>query len=105
MLCGGMRKSFLTLAAVLFSSPALANTLIDNVNGIEVGPGGTVQHFRALLVDETGKVIRPIPVGEVSDLDVQHRIDEHGATMLPGLIDAHGHVIESSGGDIGLGLM
>lgn len=88
-----MRKTLLALTAAL-CSPASANTLIDNVNGIQVAPDGTIQHFRALLIDDNGRVIRPITADEESDLNVQHRIDEHGATMLPGLIDGHGHVLE-----------
>jgi predicted amidohydrolase YtcJ len=33
-------------------------------------------------------------MNELDDLDVQRRIDEHGQTLLPGFIDAHGHVME-----------
>ena len=35
-----MRKTLLALAALLTSSSALADTIIYNVNGIQVGPDG-----------------------------------------------------------------
>jgi len=89
-----MRKTIFAFAAAFLAAPAWPNTLIDNVNGIEIGPNGAIEHFRALLIGDDGKVIRPIPPNEISDLDVQERIDEHGRTLLPGFIDAHGHVME-----------
>ncbi|HEX5257914.1 MAG TPA: amidohydrolase [Sphingomicrobium sp.] len=89
-----MKKTILALAAVLLATPAWPNTLIDNVNGIQVGPNGALERFRALLIDNSGKVIRTIEANELDDLDVQRRIDEHGQTLLPGFIDAHGHVME-----------
>jgi predicted amidohydrolase YtcJ len=89
-----MKKTILALAAALLATPASPNTLIDNVNGIQVGPNGALVRFRALLIDGNGKVIRTIGPNELDDLDVQRRIDEHGRTLLPGFIDAHGHVME-----------
>jgi predicted amidohydrolase YtcJ len=89
-----MRKTIFAFAAAFLAAPAWPNTLIDNVNGIQVGPNGAIEHFRALLIDDDGRVIRPIPPNEISDLNVQERIDEHGRTLLPGFIDAHGHVME-----------
>ena len=43
-----MRTSLIALAAALFSWPAAADTLVNNVNGIQVGADGKLQHFRAL---------------------------------------------------------
>jgi predicted amidohydrolase YtcJ len=89
-----MKKSLLAAAAILLASPAWPNTLIDNVNGIAVAPDGTIQHFRALFIDDKGKVIRTIRPDELSDLNAQHVIDEHGRALMPGFIDAHGHVMD-----------
>jgi predicted amidohydrolase YtcJ len=88
-----MTRTLLALAAALLAAAAPANTLIDHVNGIQVGADGSIQHFRALLIDDQGKVIRAIATDEEGDLNFQHRIDEGGRTLLPGLIDAHGHVM------------
>src|SRR5690348_12389866 len=89
-----MTRTLLALTAALLASAAPANTLIDHVNGIQVGGDGNIQRFRALLIDDQGKVIRTIAADEEGDLNFQHRIDEGGRTLLPGLIDAHGHVME-----------
>jgi predicted amidohydrolase YtcJ len=89
-----MRKTIFAFAVAFLAAPASPNTLIDNVNGIQVGPNGAIEHFRALLIDDDGKVIRTIGANELDDLDVQRSVDEHGQTLLPGFIDAHGHVIE-----------
>ena len=86
----------LALAAALtflFSSAALADTLIANVNGIQVGADGRLQHFTGLLVGDDGKVESvispggPMPIAAVS-------VDGGGRTLLPGFIDAHGHVMD-----------
>ena len=89
-----MKKSLLAVVAALLASPAWPNTLIDNVNGIQVGSDGGIQRFRALLIDDDGKVIRTIAPNEEDRLNVQKVIDEHGRTLMPGFIDAHGHVTD-----------
>ena len=99
-----MRIVILALSALLTSTAASAETLISNVNGIQVGADGKLQHFNGLLIGDDGKVVATL--GPSDDVGVKGKIvDGGGRTLLPGLIDAHGHVIESSGGDIGLGLM
>jgi predicted amidohydrolase YtcJ len=100
-----MRTALLALTAALFSFPASADTLISNFNGIQVGPDGQLQHFGSMLIGDDGRVkqVMTNPNPRMSRFD--HMINGEGRTLLPGLIDAHGHVIESSGGDIGLGMM
>jgi hypothetical protein len=89
-----MKSPFLlALTAALLACPASADTLIDNVNGIQVDAAGHVQHFTAILVGEDGKVVRLLQAGEVRP-NAAARVDEQGRTMLPGLIDAHGHVMQ-----------
>ena len=90
-----MRTLLLALtAALLTSTAAPAETLISNVNGIQVGPDGTLQHFGALLIDDNGRVesVIKMPTPRVKRYD--QLIDGHGRTLMPGLIDAHGHVID-----------
>ena len=88
-----MRNVFLAAAAALLASPAWSNTLIDNVNGIQVGPNGKLQHFWALLIGDDGKVLRTIDKLDNIRLNGQQTVDGGGKTLLPGLIDAHGHVM------------
>jgi predicted amidohydrolase YtcJ len=88
-----MNKPLLAFAAALLASPAWPNTLVENINGIQVGTDGKLQRFQALLLGDDGKVIRALgPLDDVR-LDATQRIDGGGRTLLPGLIDAHGHVL------------
>src|SRR3954447_2000766 len=90
-----MQKSLLALVAALLASPALADTLIDNVNGIQVGADGNLQHFRALVVDGDGKVRQVLERPELVRLaGITTHVNGGGRTLLPGLIDAHGHVVD-----------
>ena len=99
-----MKKALLTLAAALLAAPAAAETLVSNINGIQVGSDGKLQQFSGLLIGDDGKV-RSVLTGPPPPIVFEHSVDGGGRTLLPGLIDAHGHVITSPGGDIGLGLM
>src|SRR3954463_4998420 len=51
-----MHKPLLALAAALLATPASADTWIRNINGIQIGPDGKLQHFAGLLIDENGRV-------------------------------------------------
>jgi predicted amidohydrolase YtcJ len=89
-----MHKPFLALAAVLLlTSPAFADTLIDHANGIQASPQSRVQHFSALLIGDDGKVERVLHDGEPRP-HAAVVVDAHGRTLLPGMIDAHGHVTD-----------
>lgn len=80
----------------LVHAPAFsAATLIDNVHGYTLtGDDKKLHHFSALVFDE-GKVVR---TGEAATLRRAYPdagvIDGDGSTLLPGLIDAHGHIID-----------
>ena len=99
-----MQKMMLALTALLFSSSALADTLITNTNGIQVGSSGKLERFTGILIGDDGKVKRLLH-GEMLKLRDALVIDAKGRTVLPGLNDAHGHVVESPGGSVGLGLL
>ena len=89
-----MRKTLLALAALLASSSALADTLISNVNGIQVDPDGMTQQFRALVITDDGKIRQVVEHPELVRLaGITSTVDGEGRTLLPGLIDAHGHVM------------
>jgi predicted amidohydrolase YtcJ len=89
------RTATLALVAALLASPAWSTTVINNVNGIQAGADGELQHFSGLVIGDDGKVLQVIPQGVMMKLaGVDRVIDGHGKTLLPGLIDAHGHVME-----------
>ena len=83
----------LLLAAALLATPASADTLIDNVNGLQVDAKGRLQKFTGLWIGSDGKVVRLLGAKDARPKRVGTRIDGRGRAMLPGLIDAHGHVI------------
>jgi predicted amidohydrolase YtcJ len=88
-----MRKALLAAVAALLSSPALATTLIENTRGIQVGPDGKLDRFRGLVINDQGKVVQVLRGSAASVMPFDRRIDAGGRTLLPGLIDAHGHVM------------
>ena len=89
-------KPFLAAAisafAVLSATPALADTLIDNVQGITIGEDGEVERFEALVIDDDGRIAHVLARGEDRPR-TDYREDGKGHVMLPGLIDAHVHVM------------
>lgn len=92
-----MKRSLrLSLLALLALAPAVqaADLLVDNVNGYTLDSHGKLQRFQALLVDH-GKVVATGSHAELASRAGDAKvIDGHGKTLLPGLIDAHGHVLE-----------
>jgi predicted amidohydrolase YtcJ len=87
-------RCILSVALVLAAQPLLAaDLLVDNVKGYTLDAAGKLQHFGALLVDK-GKVVA---IGSHDELikqaDGARVIDGKGRSLLPGLIDAHGHVM------------
>lgn len=89
-------KAFHLLASVALlvvgTSAALADGLIDNVNGITLDGDGKVVRFRALLIDREGKVAQLLSGKDKPPKQLDYRVDGRGVTLLPGMIDAHAHV-------------
>ncbi|NCT68384.1 MAG: amidohydrolase [Rhodanobacteraceae bacterium] len=86
------RLLVLLLAALAPAAPA-ADLLVRNVNGYTLDGTGQVRRFEALLV-EHGKVVATGTNDELAARAGTARIEDgHGRTLLPGLIDAHGHVM------------
>jgi predicted amidohydrolase YtcJ len=84
------------IAAVLLlgtASPALADALIDNVNGVTLDKAGRVIRFTGLLMTTDGKVTALLAREDKRPARADWRVDMKGRVMLPGMIDAHGHVM------------
>jgi predicted amidohydrolase YtcJ len=88
-----MKTTLLALLSTFLASSSLADTLVTNANGIEVDASGHLQHFTGLLIGGDGKVVRMLHPGEPRP-KASETLDARGRTLLPGFIDAHGHVIE-----------
>jgi hypothetical protein len=80
------------LAALVAAAPALADSLVDNVNGYTMRSDGRLHRFTGIVVDDQGKV-KQLLTGRERRPTVRYRTDGRGRTLLPGLIDAHGHVM------------
>src|SRR6476469_1878856 len=90
-----MIKPLVALVAALSAAAAFADTLVTNVNGIQVGADGKIQHFRALVIGNDGKVRQVVEHPELVRLaGITSQVDGQGSTLLPGLIDSHGHVVD-----------
>ncbi len=83
----------LLLAVALCAAPLSARLLVTNANGYTLDAQDQVTRFAALLVGDDGKVVATYPTGAVLP-KADTNLDAGGRTLLPGLIDAHGHVME-----------
>ena len=91
-----MRDSLLrllALAALLLGPPAFADGLVDNVRGVTLDAGNRVQRFQAILVTPDGKVSKLMQKGDKPPKKLDWRTDMKGQVVMPGFVDAHGHVM------------
>ncbi|MDD9891075.1 MAG: amidohydrolase [Gammaproteobacteria bacterium] len=87
-----MKKSVLTLILSCLTNMSLAeSTLITNVNGYTLNSDRELIQFTALQFTDD-KVDRIYSDSDELPTDVDNLIDGEGRTLIPGLIDAHGHV-------------
>jgi len=90
-----LQSSMFALAVIgaFGSAAAHADTVVDNANGYTLNAKGDLVQFKAIAFDDKGRIIA---VGASADVIKQapnaKRVDLQGRTLLPGLIDAHGHV-------------
>lgn len=82
-------------AASIFAlaAPAWADTLVDNVDGLTIDETGAIKRFTGLVFDDEGRVVQTLARGEMRP-QVDYRLDGEGKVMIPGMIDAHVHVMD-----------
>lgn len=82
-------------AASIFAlaAPAWADTLVDNVDGLTIDETGAVKRFTGLVFDDEGRVVQTLARGEMRP-QVDYRLDGEGKVLIPGMIDAHVHVMD-----------
>jgi len=86
-------KIALTALLVTTASPALADQIVDNVEGVRIDEKGKIDRFEALWIDDDGRIRQVLHRGDKRPAKVQYRLDGKGRVMIPGLIDAHLHVM------------
>lgn len=84
----------LALLALMLAPVAHADGLIDNVNGMTLDSKGQVVRFTGILFTRDGLVSQLLGRKDKRPKQVEWRIDMGGKTLIPGMIDAHGHVME-----------
>ncbi|MEL0640007.1 amidohydrolase [Pseudoalteromonas aliena] len=93
MLLKKIAKPLLLMSILTSSNSALAQTkVIYNANGYTPLYKGEVQQFSTLVIKD-GKVVKLGNEKLKNSFPDAKLINAHGNTLLPGLIDAHGHVI------------
>lgn len=88
-----MFRKFLTaLVALALPAPALADTLIYNVDGVRIDEEGKLDRFAAMLVSDDGRILQVLDRGaELPQATAGY--DGQGKVVIPGLIDAHLHIM------------
>lgn len=85
--------SLFVLASCGALAAANADTVIDNANGYTLNAKGDVVQFASLAFDDKGRLLAVGTAKEVAAKAPKAKhVDMQGRTVLPGLIDAHGHV-------------
>ena len=79
--------------ALLCSTSAAADVLIDNVKGVRIDEDGDVDRFTGLWVDDDGTILEVLDKGDKRPEHPKYLSDMDGQIIVPGMIDAHLHVM------------
>lgn len=85
-------KLIAALLAATAATPAMADVLIDNVEGLTIDENGKILRFIGIVIDDQGKVAQVLQRGDKKP-QTDYREDGKGRVMIPGLIDAHAHIM------------
>ena len=79
--------------ALSLSAPALADTLVDNVDGVTVDAKGGIDRFTGLVLADDGRIKQVLHRGDKRPERPTYKLDGKGQFLIPGMIDSHGHVM------------
>lgn len=88
-----MKRSLIATAALLCAGPALADTHFDNLRGLSIDRQGRVDRFSGMVVNDEGRVVQLLDFGDRPRGEIDFYEDLDGATVVPGFIDSHAHVM------------
>lgn len=88
-----LKKTLSALAALALATPAAADVLVDNVTGIRIDEEGKVDRFTGLWIDDEGKIKQVLDRSDERPQATTFSVDGEGRVVIPGLIDAHLHVM------------
>ncbi len=81
------------VCALSLAAPALADTLVDNVDGVTIDAKGGIDRFTGLVVGDDGRIKQVLHRGDKRPERPDYKLDGKGQFLIPGLIDSHGHVM------------
>ena len=88
-----IHSSLFVFAAAGLIVTAQADTVIDNANGYTLDSRNQLLRFSSMAFDDKGKITAIGSAAQVTAKAPKARhLDLQGKTVIPGLIDAHGHV-------------
>ena len=83
-----------TAHAASNSAGALEPLLIYNAHGLTLDASGALHRFEALAIDAKGRVLGTGSLKSMRAIAPKaRRVDAQGQVLMPGLTDAHGHVM------------
>ncbi|MDP8995137.1 MAG: amidohydrolase [Pseudomonadota bacterium] len=88
-----LSKLVAAFALLAAAAGARADTLVDNVNGYTLREDGRLFRFNGMVIGEDGRVERLLTARDRRPERTRYRLEGRGRTLIPGLIDAHGHVM------------
>jgi predicted amidohydrolase YtcJ len=89
-----MKRILIFLAALLLGAgPAAADVLIENVNGYTMREDGRLFRFNAIWIGDDGRVRQLFEPGDRRPARPRYLLQGRGRTLIPGMFDAHGHVM------------
>ena len=94
----------IVLSMITCASSAQADVLVDNISGITIDENGEIDRFTGLWIDDDGKIKRVLDEGDKRPSGTDFRFDGKGRTVIPGIIDAHVHVMGIGVGELTLDL-
>lgn len=86
-------------ALIALASPAMADTLLDNVDGVTLDASNSIDRFTGLVIADDGRIKQVLRRGDKRPR-TDYAIDGKGQFLMPGMIDAHAHVMS-----VGFGAM
>ncbi|MCP9222499.1 amidohydrolase family protein [Erythrobacter sp. LQ02-29] len=88
------RHFLAALALWSLTAPAQADVLVDNIEGIRLDDEGKVDRFTGLWIDDGGHILQVLHRGDKRPQGTTYRTDGRGRIVIPGMIDAHAHVMD-----------
>lgn len=92
---GSLGKILLASGSVLaglltaLPAPALADTLVDNVEGLSFDAKGQLTRFSAILIGNDGRILQVLARNDKRPGKVDYRVDGKGQVVIPGFVDAN----------------